>query len=1128
MTDTADPVSTVLADTTSELRTFLFADVRGYTRFTQERGDAAAAALVLKFTGIMRKGVATRGGRVVEIRGDEVLAVFGSARQALRAAIELQVRFKEETETEPSLPLAVGIGIEMGEAVAFEGGFRGEALNLAARLCNLAQPAEILTTEGVMYLGRRLTGIRYVDRGGAVPLKGYDQHVRVIRVMRDDKENAIDEAHLRGETPLPIGGYLGALPTGVLVGREVEWERVETALEEAHNGMGRFVLLSGEPGVGKTRLGQELTLKAQHWGFLVGTGRCYEPEQAVPFYPFLEILATVYGACSSSIRAEIPRRWPQLARLLPEQIGIPPANVAHGEEDQQWLFRAVTHLLTTIADEIPVAILIDDLHWTDDSSLKLLQHLARYTRGSRILLLGTYRDVEVHRQHPLERMLLDLAREGLIEDVPIRRLDRKNTGDLMAEILGDDEDMADLVDLVHDRTGGNAFFVQEMVHALVENGSVYRRDGHWERRRVEEMEVPKSVRSVIGQRLSRLSEEAQELLREASVLGQEFTFDDLLALVRSTPVPHLPSVTLERGSSSEDDIELALEGAREAGLLREKDGDLFAFNHALTQQALYAELSTRRRKRLHLAAGRVLEHLPEKTLKRRAAELAWHFLEGDDSDQAYRYALMAGEQADEVFANGEAERHYRTALELARELDDEAREAIVLERLGSVLTVAAKYDKALDLFERAAKLHAWLGNPESERCVVAKIGHVHHQRGTWREGIDRLQPLVTSLDYDPEGIEPSGGYAALYASLARLYSPAERFREMLAAAERAVALARAIGEDRILIGAEITRTFALWELGQDDDALHAIEDVIPRAEAAGDIANLTLALAHAADYYARRGEFEKDRRYHQRALQLAERRGDRAQTVLALMNLSQSYFHGGDWERSREHLERAETVIRTLPVSRITIWPAAARAWLCLRAGDLESATRHATDLINYAQAMDSKEWVRLGLRVMAESALLEHRGEDAVRQLETAFENDEWKSDPGFLRTLGWAYLELGNLGSAHETVARGIAQARAHRDQPELVETLVVRGSVLTAQESWDDASQTFEYAMAGAHTMQFPFGEARALAEYGQMYARRGDITRARETLTSARDIFRRLGARKDDELVEAVLAALPAEG
>ena len=149
----------------AQIRTFLIADVRGYTVFTQERGDEAAARLATRFAAVAREVVDARGGTVVELRGDEALAVFDSARQAIRASVELQRRFVDETVADPALPLPVGIGLDAGEAVPVDGGFRGGALNLAARLCSIAGPAEILASREVVHLARKVEGVAYVDRG---------------------------------------------------------------------------------------------------------------------------------------------------------------------------------------------------------------------------------------------------------------------------------------------------------------------------------------------------------------------------------------------------------------------------------------------------------------------------------------------------------------------------------------------------------------------------------------------------------------------------------------------------------------------------------------------------------------------------------------------------------------------------------------------------------------------------------------------------------------------------------------------------------------------------------------------------------------------------------------------------
>ncbi|HWP32765.1 MAG TPA: adenylate/guanylate cyclase domain-containing protein, partial [Solirubrobacterales bacterium] len=170
------------------IRTFLIADIRGYTRFTERHGDEASARLAARFSEIVREGVELRGGSLIEIRGDEALAVFDSARQAMRAAVDLQNQFAEETDEASNCPMRVGIGIDSGEAIKLDdGSFRGAALNVAARLCGLAQGGEIIVSEGTSHLAGRLPGLRYVDRGRA-HLKGIADTVRLIRIAKEEEE----------------------------------------------------------------------------------------------------------------------------------------------------------------------------------------------------------------------------------------------------------------------------------------------------------------------------------------------------------------------------------------------------------------------------------------------------------------------------------------------------------------------------------------------------------------------------------------------------------------------------------------------------------------------------------------------------------------------------------------------------------------------------------------------------------------------------------------------------------------------------------------------------------------------------------------------------------------------------
>ncbi|HKT39109.1 MAG TPA: BREX system ATP-binding domain-containing protein, partial [Ktedonobacterales bacterium] len=386
---------------------------------------------------------------------------------------------------------------------------------------------------------------------------------------------------------LPVGGFLGATPHGSLVGREKEIAAILADVDAAMRGGGRLVMVAGEPGIGKTRLSQQVMLACRDRAFVIGTGRCYEPHQATPYYPFLEALSTLYTTAPESIRAVVPTRWPLLLRLLPDYLSVPgvaPATEGSSQEEHQRLFWAVTGFVRALAEDAPVTLQFDDLHWVDDASIELLQHLARHTRPHRVLLLGTYRDIDMGRQHPLARALRDLEREHLVARIPLHRLGRAETTRLIAETMGQDIS-EEFAELVYAHTDGNPLFTQEVLRALIERGDVYRRDGRWERNEIAGIEVPESVRATIADRASRLSEPAQEALREASILGQAFDFEDLLAM----------------GARSEDALDAALEETLAAGLIQESRHDGCVFNRALTQQGIYRDLSLRRRRKLHLA-----------------------------------------------------------------------------------------------------------------------------------------------------------------------------------------------------------------------------------------------------------------------------------------------------------------------------------------------------------------------------------------------------------------------------------------------------------------------------------------------------------------------------------------------
>jgi tetratricopeptide (TPR) repeat protein len=1094
--------------------------VRSYTRFTAERGDEVAARLATKFASVARDEVAARGGEVIELRGDEALAVFSSARQALRAAVALQERFARESEADPELPLAVGIGVDAGEAVQVEGGYRGKALNLGARLCSLAAASEVLVSEGVIHLAGKVEGLRYTERG-AVQLKGFADSITVMHVTAAgtiEVKPADPNEPSEPEQRLPIGGFLGSLPSSGLVGREEELRQILTSVSSVAAGEGRLLLLAGEPGVGKTRLAQEATLVAQNYGFLLTVGRCYEQQQSVPFYPFRDALVMLHGVAPAVVRNGAAQRWPYLARLLPDQLGSSASTPSDIPEEQERLFRAVSGFMEAIAELRPIAFLLDDLQWADTATLQLLQHLSRSTCASAVLLLGTYRDVEVSAQHPLQAVLRDLGREQLVNRVPVKRLRQDETTVLIAETLGDMEMSGDFAALVYRHTDGNPFFTQQVLQAVVETGGIYREQGQWRRRGMQEIELPESVRSVITQRASRLSPETQEVLQEASVLGQLFAFDDLF---------HLKSLG-GADPTLEDRLDAALTEAAGAKLVRVARRNEYAFDHALTQQTLYAELSPRRRRRLHLAAGEAIERLPERKRHSRAGELAWHFLQGDDEDRALQYAMLAGDQAETVFAHDEAERHFQTALELTSESDPgredrEQLEAAIREKLGSVQRLRGQYREAQASLEEAARAYRVAGELEAEGRVAAQLGLIDAVTGQVERGIHRLQPFARAL----EERGSSDTLARLYAGLLRLFNIAGRWVDFETTSESLLRLAEELGDERLLAEAELHRGTSLIRNGQFDEALSVLEVAIARADSVKDLSTQCAALNFAATLYHSRLNFDRALTYRVRAVEIAERLGDPGQISYRAVEAAYMTFLLGDWQRSRQYAERALRAALSLDTLHMYLQPLYALGELSLYEGEWEEATRYLDEAVVVARHLGADSVIREVEGLRAERDILRGDFQAALARLHPLLETQGWEEHLNFLLPLAWAYLEVGDAAAASSAAAKADAEATQQRSPVGQIETLRIRGVIASRQGRWDEAEDIFRQTLRRSQEIGYPWGEARALYGLGLMYGRMGARADAGTHLRRADAIFQRLGAQTYQARVAEALPQFAAE-
>ena len=626
----------------------------------------------------------------------------------------------------------------------------------------------------------------------------------VRRVLREDpgSQGAVQTVHGRGYrfvAPVEVGREMDAPepPRRPFVGRDAVMQTLGGGLDAALGGDSRLLLLAGEPGIGKTRTLDELAREARQRGARVLAGRCYEGEGAPAFWPWVQILReALAGADASQLQRTLGAGASELAGLVPELRehlpGLEPPTGGTPEQARFRLFDAVTRFLKREAAARPLGIFLDDLHWADKPTLLLLQFVVREIGNARLLAVGTYRDVELRRTHPLAQVIAELAREPRCDRVLLRGLDRDAVARFLETAAGSLD--ASLADAAFEMTEGNPFFLGEIVELWTRSRGSGRRPAG--------APLPQGVREAIGRRLDSLSDECNRVLRLASVIGREFR----LAVLE--PLAEL----------SAEDLLALLDEARAARVVDEPATvGSCRFAHLLIRETLYEEITTPERVRLHRRVAEVLEGQYGADTETHVAELAHHHFQGapgGDVARAVALCERAAERAMRVLAYEESVSHLERAL-LAMDLlapVDEVRHCELLLALADAQDHAGEFQASNRSGLRASEVAREQGRPDLlARAALAVAG-----RYDFGPPYDRgRRPLEEALE--ALGDTETRLRCRLLARLAVTSPYRDSMETRLGLAEQAVALARELGDPDALLDALVGVGYP-GLLGPDHDA----------------------------------------------------------------------------------------------------------------------------------------------------------------------------------------------------------------------------------------------------------------------------------------------------------------------
>jgi DNA-binding CsgD family transcriptional regulator/tetratricopeptide (TPR) repeat protein len=895
----------------------------------------------------------------------------------------------------------------------------------------------------------------------------------------------------------------------ILVGRAPIVESFKPLIERARQGQAQVVVISGEAGIGKSRLTAELKAQAAAQGFAILQGHCFEPDRTLPYAPFLDLLRSFCAAHSSkevahafgaNLIAQTQNAGPLLT-LLPELAehlpNVEPASPLEPEQEKRRLFQSFTNFLVgalsvRALNSTPLQVTLEDLHWCDEDSFDLLLHLTRRLAARPVLLALTYRHDEL--TPALQSFLAELDRARLASaEFALPRLTLNDVEAMIRAIFGQPQPVhLEFVNAIHELTEGNPFFVEETLKALVAAGDIYQGASGWARKPMAELHIPRTVQDAVQRRTHTLSPEAVRVLTLAAVAGRRFDFT-LLQRLTGHDEPHLIALIKELIA---------------AQLVIEESADVFAFRHALTRQAVYTSLLARERKPLHFTIAEMMEHLYADSLDGRLGELAYQYFEAGVWGKALGYAQRAGEKARRLYAQRAAIEHFTRAITAAQTLSAQlplpnlfrARGG-AYETLGDFDSARADYESALNVAQssgdRRAEWQAWLDLAAlwAARDYAKMGGHLEYALEAARQVADpaALAQTLNRVGNWHMNVEHFADAMRHHDEALRLFEKLND-RRGLAETHDLLAMTIAMGADPVRGMAHYEQAAKLFREMDDRGALGSVLSILG---ARGNIYLLDTAVWPVVSLEQRLREMEA-------GLSLMREVGSRPGQALATAWLGLVWATAGDYGRALDLATQAVTMAEEIGHRQFTAILHWAVGAIYLDILALAEAQAHLETSLAMAKESQAIHWVRTASGFLASTLISQNELTRAEAVLAGALRLDTPMQFNG--QRHAWVALAELRLAQSRAEEALSIVEklmatapnveARAEQAIPRLG---LLRGQALAALGRTEEAEIILRAACETAMRYGARGVEWRVRAALGRLL--RGEEAEAGKTLVEA---------------------------
>jgi DNA-binding CsgD family transcriptional regulator len=893
------------------------------------------------------------------------------------------------------------------------------------------------------------------------------------------------------------------------VGRARELDEANTLWQRAASGQGQVLLISGEPGVGKTRFVRELASAASLSGANVLTGECYA-EGGAPYGPLAQIIRDAFENASPDILNFPGETLRNLLPIIPS-LHLPlidslPDQKFDPSVEQQRAYEGFLAFCTTLTSLGPLFLFIDDVHWADTATLLLLRSLARRGRKLPLLIVMTYRDSELESAPDLNRVLIDLNRERLALHLKLERLSREETHDLLAAMFGE-KITPDFLDGIFLQTEGNPFFIEEVCKGLIEASQISFQDGRWHRPDMAEMKIPQTVHSAIQARLQKLPTHAQEVLLMGAILGSDFDFETLKHAC------DLDEETLVSVLEKAEHAQLIAEAQPcQAAVLR------FNFVHGLIPTTMREGMIHIRRRRLHLRAAQAIEAVHPEEFE----VLAYQYTEAGEAQRALQFYVRAGDRARWA-APAEAARFYQAALDLWAIDSDQSGRAELLARLGYCLWVIDNTQGSLKCYETAYILFDQLGNRSQSGEMQRMIGRMYWEHANRALALEHYNKALAILEQGPESVE----LARAIDSIAQIMMLTHDNKQGIIWGERAIKMAEALGAESVVVGVLNNIGSSYAQMGEYEKGLSILHESIQRAIVAGLPQDVSRGYYNAAVVYQRQCRYNKADEAMKELYAYSLKFYTKSYSIVALWRLTWINWLTGQWNAALNYRAQMVESSGTLYVT----WAKRIFGMIDLDLGMANEALRELEDSLPNAVRADEFQttvphWAQMARAYAAVGQ--DAKMMDVIHQLLEFVTTRNYQSNESIMPLLIACQLtaaqgSVTSLEISHTCVFHLERLAQQYQTAETDAALAEARGCVLLAEEHTLESVEQFRQAVSKWETIERRFDQARALAYLGRSLKILRDTAGSLTAYHQAREITASLFNQLDPDQRSSFLAS-----